>query len=190
MRNTIENWNGTDTDLLTELNHKQHKRVIGDGMVTLAMVGSLSVELAATVNLKLEIHLAKMPETNPIEMAQKSMLRRFLERFTVSDRGLDFSNDEVRAQLSQLLLMGGIPQEQITAMLSLGAVIESDADQALGRDAVQSDIDEVRAVIAREQLQADWGQLFAEAIQPALQTGTRAEVAAAIRAVADGMEGG
>ena len=190
MRTTIENWSESDADLLTELNRKQHKRVVGDGMVTLAMVGGLNVELAAGVNLTLERILAGMPETNQQEVAQKSMLRRFLERFTVSDRGLDFGNYQVRQQLNYLLGLGGIPSQSIEAMLSLGAVYESDTDRSLGRAAVQSDVDAVRAVIAREELQTDWANQFAAYLQPILETGTRGELAAALRAAADSVEGG
>jgi hypothetical protein len=64
------------------------------------------------------------------------------------------SNDAVRGQLGQLLSLGGVPQEHIDAVLSLGAVYRSDADLSLGRDATQGDVDAVRGAIGIENLQA------------------------------------
>jgi len=187
MRAVIENWTGKDSELLAELNRPQHKRVIGDGMVTLAMISNLSIELAAALAYTLDSVIQTM-ESGP-QKQQATLLRYFEQRLNVSDRGLDFSNDVLRSQVSTILQSAGWAAEQINLILSLGAVYESDAYLAIQRDATQQDIDTIRAVMAREAIQTRWSELFASDIQPALQTGTREEVIVAIRAVADAMGG-
>lgn len=181
MRDIIQNWQGTDAELLTALNAKTIKRKIGDGMVTLAMIGDLSVEVASSVNLALETVLAGMPEGTQTELATKSMLKRFLDRLTVSDRGLDFHNDEVRAQLTGLLTLGGIATEVIESVLSLGAVYESIAIQAIGHDATQGDIDAERHAIWASEMRTRANHaaaLFADAAEQAENQWDAAEQAA------------
>lgn len=185
MRETIENWTGSDADLLTELNRKQFKRVIGNGLVTLPMIANVSVELAAGLNYTLQQVIAALKTSDP---PTGSFIETFYLRLTTSSFGIDLAHDVLRAQLTTLLSGAGWQQAQIDAVLNIGAVMESLADRAIGRDAVQSDIDDVRAVIAREDLQADYAREFGVSIQPALQTGTRAEVAAAMRSAADAVE--
>lgn len=187
MRNVIENWNGTDADLLVELNRKQFKRVIGNGLVTLPMVAAVDTTLAATLNYTLQQVIAALKVSDP---PMGSFVETFYLRLTTSSFGIDLANDALRAQMTQLLSSAGWTQQQIDTVLSIGAVLESHADLALGRDAVQSDLDEVRATIAREQLQADYSEQFNVLIQPNLQTGTRAEVAGAMRQAADAIEAG
>ncbi len=144
MRDVIANWQGTDAELLTALNLKQFKRKVGDGMVTLAMIGDLGVELVASLSLTLDMVIENMPLGTQAEQAAKSMLVNFANRLRVSDRGLDFHNDTVRTQFTQILLGAGWQQSAIDAVLGLGAVYDSHADRALGRSAIQSDVNAVR----------------------------------------------
>jgi hypothetical protein len=185
MREIIENFQGTDEELLLILNEKNIKKVNGDGMVTLAMVGDVSVELAAAVNFTLESVLANLSENSLEEKAQKSMLSRFLDRFTVSDRGLDLANETVRTTMTEMLTLGGMNQESITLLLNLGAYYISAAEKALGREATIEDIETEREIINRELLQQRWQDLFLSIIQPALQTGSEQEIVEAIGQVAE-----
>lgn len=185
MRNVIENWNGTDADLIVELNRKQFKRTIGTGLVTLPMVAAIDTTLAATLNYTLQQVIASLKVSDP---PTGSFVETFYLRLTTSSFGIDLANDALRQQMTQLLSGAGWSQQQINAVLSIGAVLESYADLALGRNAVQADVDQVRATIAREQLQADYTGQFNSLIQPKLQTGTRAEVAAAMRQAANLIE--
>ena len=153
MRTTIENWQGTDAELLAELNDPKYKRVIGTGMVTLAMVGDVSVELAAGLNYTLEQVIAMMPTTNDAERAQVSLLKRFADRLTISDLGLDLSNDTVRSQMSAILQSAGWVSQQIDPILALGAVYESEAKRSLGRSATQQDVDDIRVLVKTQDLQ-------------------------------------
>jgi hypothetical protein len=153
VRDIIENWQGTDAELLAELNAKAIKRKVGDGMVTLAMIGDLGVELVASLSLTLDMVIDQMPTGTQAEMAAKSMLVNFANRLRVSDRGLDFHNDVVRGQFTQILIGAGWQQASVDAVLGLGAVYESVAQQSVGRDAIQSDIDAVRRTIRIEGLQ-------------------------------------
>ena len=190
MRDIIQNWQGTDAELLAELNAKTIKRKVGDGMVTLAMIGDLSVELVASLSLTLDMVIENMPTGTQPEMAAKSMLVNFANRLRVSDRGLDFHNDVVRSQFTQILLSAGWEQPAIDAILGLGAVYESVAQQSVGRDAIQSDIDAMRAVFAQEELSQQWAEQQNDAINAAVAAGDRAGLVAALRAAADELEGG
>jgi hypothetical protein len=184
MRNIIENFTGTDDELLAVLNDRTIKKVNGDGMVTLAMVADLSLELAAQVTLILQSTLDAMQSEEPQQQANKLVLQKFFDRFTVSDRGLDFANEQVRATLSQVLA-AGLSAEQIEEVLSLGAFYVSVAEETLGRDATIEDVEAERQVIEREGLQQRWQDLFLSIIQPALQTGTIEEIVDAIEQVAE-----
>lgn len=185
MRSVIETWNGSDEDLLVELNRKQFKRTIGNGLVTLPMVAAVDQTLAATLNYTLQQVIASLKVSDP---PTGSFLDTFYQRLTTSSFGIDLANDALRTQLTNLLTGAGWQAEQVAAVLSIGAVLESHADLAIGRDAVQADIDDVRAVMAREAVQARYAQQFSTFIQPALQTGTAAEIAAAMRSAADAIE--
>jgi hypothetical protein len=184
MRSIIETFEGTDDELLAVLNERNIKKVNGDGMVTLAMVADLSLELAAQVTLILQSTLDAMPSEEPQQQAQKLVLEKFFDRFTVSDRGLDFANEQVRATLSQVL-SAGLSEEQIEEVLSLGAFYVSIAEQTLGRDATIEDVEAERQIIEREGLQQRWQDLFLSIIQPALQTGSEQEIVEAIGQVAE-----
>jgi hypothetical protein len=185
MRDIIEQHQGTDAELLEILNQKNIKQIPNDGMVTLAMVGSLSVDLAAQVNFTLESVLANLSENTPQEKASKSMLSRFLDRFTISDRGLDLANDTVRTTLTDMLTLGGMDPTSINQLLNLGAFYLSVADLYLRRDATLDDIEAEREVIARDQRQQKWLDVFARLIQPALQQGSSEDLAEAIRLAAE-----
>jgi alkylhydroperoxidase/carboxymuconolactone decarboxylase family protein YurZ len=184
MRNIIETFEGTDDELLSVLNERTIKKVNGDGMVTLAMVADVSLELAAQVTLILQSTLDAMPSEEPQQQAQKLVLQKFFDRFTVSDRGLDFANLQVRATLSQVLA-AGLSAEQIEEVLSIGAFYVSIAEETLGRDATIEDVEAERQIIAREELQQRWQELFLSVIQPALQAGTEQEIVEAIGQVAE-----
>jgi hypothetical protein len=185
MRTIIETFEGTDDELLDALNDRTIKKVNGDGMVTLAMVADLSLELAAQVTLILQSTLDAMPSEQPQQQAHKLVLQKFFDRFTVSDRGLDFANLQVRATLKDALDAGGMNAEQIDEVLSIGAFYISIAEQTLGRDATIEDVEAERQVIQREGLQQRWQELFLSIIQPALQTGSEQEIVEAIGQVAE-----
>ncbi|MEZ6097228.1 MAG: hypothetical protein R3C03_23895 [Pirellulaceae bacterium] len=199
MNNTILNWTGTDEELLTELNRKQFKRVIGDGLVTLPMVAAVSVELAANLNFTLESTItflrtpAKDDQGNDIpipteQLAQASLIDKFTKRLTESSYGLDCGNDSLRSQMTGILVGAGWDQSSIDTVLSIGAVYESLADRALQRDATQQDIADVRAVKAREAMQQKYDGLYRTHVQPALETGTVQDVIDALGLVIAGMQ--
>jgi hypothetical protein len=152
MRTIIETFEGTDDELLDALNDRTIKKVNGDGMVTLAMVADLSLELAAQVTLILQSTLDAMPSEQPQQQAHKLVLQKFFDRFTVSDRGLDFANLQVRATLKDALDAGGMSAEQIDEVLSLGAFYISIAEQTLGRDATIEDVEAERDLIAKNRI--------------------------------------
>jgi len=152
MRSIIETFEGTDDELLDLLNDRTIKKVNGDGMVTLAMVADLSLELAAQVTLIMQSTLDAMPSEEPQQQAQKLVLHKFFDRFTVSDRGLDFANEQVRATLKDALDAGGMNAEQIEEVLSIGAFYVSIAEETLGRDATIEDVEAERDLIAKNRI--------------------------------------
>ena len=188
MREVIENWEGTDEDLLDELNRKQFKQTVGDGMVTLQMIQPAT--LGATLNYSLELVVEGLKQSDP---PQGSYVEKFFKRLVESSAGVDLANDELRGQLTALLVGAGWDQSQIDAVLAHGAVYESYADRALlGRDAVQADIDETRALIAQEQAQVDfvtkWDTLHNTHLATVRDAFDNAGMPAALRAMADAWE--
>jgi hypothetical protein len=171
MREIIENFEGTDAELLAALNAKDKKRVIGEGLVTLLMVAAIDQDLAAKLNFTLEQTIAGMRQaTDQATQAQASFLDRILKRLSESSNGADFANDQFRATATALLLQAGWTQTEIDTVLNLGAVYESTADQTLGRDATQTDIDDVRRGIYNETQQAratNAAALFASRVEQA-----------------------
>jgi hypothetical protein len=154
MRTIIENWQGTDAELLVDLNTKRHKVVIGDGMVTLAMIAAVDAKLSALLGFRVEQFIALMPISTEQEVADKRQVEKFLFRLEGSDLGLDFNNDSVRGQFGYIMQRTGFSQTEIDTVLGVGAVYKSDADLSLGRDATQDDVDAVRGAIVIENLQA------------------------------------
>ncbi len=144
MRDVIANWQGTDAELLTALNLKQFKRKVGDGMVTLAMIAAVDPSLSALVGFRIEQLIPQMPTATEQQQADKRQVEKFLFRLEGSDLGLDFNNDAIREQFTLLLTATGFTAEQIDIVLGVGAVYESHAIRALGRAAIQSDVDAVR----------------------------------------------
>lgn len=149
MRSIIQSWVGTDEDLLALLNQKRYKVKVGDGLVTLPMIAAVDVTLAATLNYTLEGTIAALKASPNIEdQIQASLVDKFTKRLTESSYGLDFANDALRAQMTDILLGAGWDQSNIDTVLSVGAYFISDADKELDRDAVQEDIDSIRDQIA------------------------------------------
>lgn len=124
------------------------------------------------------------------------VLEGFLNRFNTTIYGLDFTDAEIRSQISQLYQSVGADPQPV---LDLGYTLISTADELLGRDATQADVDEVKAAIeaaqdaAAEQqaaidLQIEYDAKFNQHVSTALFTGDRAGVVAGLRAFADAME--
>lgn len=151
-RETIANWDGNDADLLTYLNTPRHKRVVGDGMVTLLMVMAVDEAIATNLNYTIEQSIEYMRSQG--QHPQASSMDKVLKRFAESSYGADFANDSLRNQLTTILLGSGWNQADIDTCLSLGAVYDSEAFQELGRDAVQADVDQVRLELWVKDMQA------------------------------------
>lgn len=203
MRTTIENWQGTDAELLAELNAPSVKVVTPNpygkpGRWGMKGVATVSPDLSAMFMYTLQSassaeSQAVLPDTNPPEpdhtrRAKAVMISGFLMDFQVGVDGIDFANEQIRSSLTEIMTQSGWEELQIAFLLGLGYVMKSQAEIALGRAATQQDVDDVREIITTEQLQSKWKDLFHAEIQPALTSGNKASIVSAIRSVADSME--
>jgi hypothetical protein len=159
MRTIIESRQGTDAELLAELNRKQFKRTVNDGLVSLAMVAAVSEPLAGKLALTikrtiqaLEAAYTAMPagEQRDATEAQHDVFVSFNKRLLESSYGAPINHDSFRATFTGLATQAGWSAVEIETFLSLGAVVESSADLSLGRDATQDDVDAVRLSIERD----------------------------------------
>ena len=68
----------------------------------------------------------------------------FVNRMNTTPDGIDFANEEIRQQINLILNAAGIESEPY---LALGYTLQSRAQQLLGRDATQADIDQAAGQI-------------------------------------------
>jgi hypothetical protein len=83
----------------------------------------------------------------------------------------------------------GWKPQAIEAILSLGAVLESEAQLAIGRSATLEDVTSVRNQLAAEQLRIEFDALWNEHASAAIDNGDRAELANGLRSIANEIEG-
>lgn len=186
---TVRSWQGTDAALLADLNTARHK-VTHNTFLTIAGVTlRLGDTVAAQLNLTLKTVADQLLSSADLAMkAQGLLIEDFREKFARSDTGVDFSNDILRAQLQGILTQAGWPQQSIDALLALGYTLQSDAQLELGRDATANDLTAIRAEIATQTLDQQYKELMNIAVYDSLHRGNRADLVAALRAVADGLE--
>lgn len=204
MRDIIENWQGTDAELLAELNapseslkaftpnpHGQPGKFGYRGMaeVNQTLATNFTYTLRQIADGLKQAVIGEPPQPDHVSRALGVVIDGFTNILFTDPVGLDFTSDDIHNQLSQLLTSAGWQPESIAAVLAFGYTLKNPAQVALNRNAIQSDVDAVRAVIRREELQFAYQEGFTTTIQPALQTGTQAEIVAAIKAVADAVEG-
>lgn len=179
-----------DADLLVELNRPQRKKINGrGGLVTMAeTTDALGTELTAMFNFTIQQVVENLRlSQSPADHAQALYLFDFRERFSKSDLGVDFSNETLRATLTALLTQANWTQEQIAGILALGYTLQSPAQEMLGRPATQADINDYREWTVKEKVKNDY-QNGMEPVLVAYESGNRAELVAALRALADGLE--
>jgi hypothetical protein len=160
IRETIETFEGTDTELIAALNDPKNKTVVNDGLVSLPMVAAVSEQLAGALVVTLKRTIATLEyQVDSLDDGSTAkdqtegsleVIRSFYVRLTESSYGAPIDSDSFRAQFTGIATQGGWDVASIEAFLSLGAVYTSDAVDEFGRDATQADIDGVRRAIFNE----------------------------------------
>lgn len=176
IRETVKTWAGTDVELLATLNAKSIKRKT-IGRLSVAGMGDIDATLTATFLATVRGVVNSLMGGDATQQAQGILFGSFLDRFVNNADGIDLGNDTLRANLEALLSGAGWTAEQIGSVLALGYVLDSLADQELGRDAVQADIDAARLAnhVTDQQTKAvNASALFASRVEQAgtIQDGT------------------
>lgn len=153
IKQTVAEWSGSDEELLSAINAKTIKRKT-IGRVSIAGMGDIDPTLTATFLATVRGVVNALMAGDPSQQAQGILFGSFLDRFVNNVDGIDLANDTLRSNLQALLSGAGWTQPQIDAVLGLGYVLDSIADQELGRDATQADIDSARLAIHVETQQA------------------------------------
>jgi hypothetical protein len=163
IRAAFEAWEGTDSEFLADINNPRNKRIVNGGLVSLAMVAAVSEQLAGllAVTMKRVIAnlaglIASLPDGEQKDQAegQYEIFDSFFKRLKESSYGAPIDSDSFRTQFTGVATQAGWDASTIEAFLSLGAVMESDAQQLIGREATQQDVDDVRSQIAVDELAA------------------------------------
>lgn len=136
---------GDAVALLSILNTptEQVRTVLGDGkpgfVSNASMAGALGQNGVAQFLAVLSgaIKLQRSSETAEGE-AVALLLESFVARFNTTPDGLDFANEEIRAQVTGMLTQAQIDPEPYMA---LGYTLVSVAQQSLGRDATAEEVD-------------------------------------------------
>jgi hypothetical protein len=194
----VKTFEGTDVELLELINDKNMKVVVGDGLVTMAMVSNTSQDLAASFNYTIQQVVEQLKGTPPehedyqTNQAQALFLFDFRERFSKSDRGVDLANDTLRQTITHLLTQAGWPEPNITMVLSHGAYFISLAERELGHAATQADLDQIRENLAEQdrvnQFINDWANLFNTNVAAAKNSHDRDDTIQGLRDMADAWE--
>lgn len=153
IKQTVAGWSGSDEDLLSAINAKTIKRKT-IGRVSIAGMGDIDPTLTATFLATVRGVVNSLMGGDQAQQAQGILFGSFLDRFVNNVDGIDLANDTLRANLQALLSGAGWTQPQIDAVLGLGYVLDSMADQELQRNAIQADIDSARLAIHVETQQA------------------------------------
>ena len=185
MRETIRNWEGTDADLLDELNKPQHKRRVA-GRVSLESMQDESYSLTADFCAAVEAKISALEAGDDDAKADACRLKGNYTRFQIAD--LDFENNKVANEFHAILKDAGWGVKKIRRVLDLSFVLESTAQRELNREATQDDLDAERKAINADALLGDWAAVDG-AIQSAIAGGDKPALIAALQSAIDSLEG-
>ena len=174
---------GNDAQVLALLNTPSVQvRFSGTGVQAgFVSNASMGVDLGQTALATFLVALRtvlKQTETSA-NAAQIALVESFLTTFN-TERGVDFANADIRAQLTMIL--GGA--EAAAPYLALGYSLKSPAQHVYQRDATAQDVAEVRKQVNREGILSDYTQLWNQYVSTALTNGDRASVKAGLATVA------
>ena len=180
---------GQDATVLTLLNTATETVIVNAHVDVDVIVAAESESFAGDFIRSLNAQIAAL---NGSAVEEDKRLAAILEvyRTQLAGDGIDLTNNKVRNKISDALQAQGWNNAKRKRVLNLGFVLQSLPQVHYGRDAVQADIDALRAELARNALRQEYDAGFNAHVSAAMDTGNRAALVAGLRSMADEIEAG
>lgn len=181
---------GQDATVLTLLNTATETVIVNAHVDVDVIVAAESESFAGDFIRTLNARIAALNATtnpDPALAEEDRRLAAILNVYVVqlAGDGINLTDQKVRNKITAALqAQGGWNAGKRNRILNLGSILKSKPQVHYGRDAVQADIDELRAELARNALRAEWDAAFNAHVSAAMDNGDRAGVAAGLVAMA------
>ena len=178
---------GQDATVLTLLNTVTETVIVNNRVDVDVMVAAESESFAGDFVRSMKAQIAAL---NASVVEEDKRLAAILEVYQVqlAGEGMDLTNTKVRNKISDALQAQGWNNAKRNRILNLGFILKSKPQVKFRRDAVQADIDELRAEMMRNALRQEYDAGFNAHVSAAMDTGNRAALVAGLRSMADEIE--